>query len=77
MLNTRQFKKQKLPHSIILFFDLDFITPLILITKLHISQAARVKVHEITCNYYEIINLTFFLNQTLKALLRSPSDITM
>jgi hypothetical protein len=61
-LNTRQ----KLPHSVILFFDLDFINPII-ITELHTNQAALVKVHELTCNYYEIINLTFFLNQTFKS----------
>jgi hypothetical protein len=66
-LNTRQFKKQKLPHSSIPFFDLDFNNPIILITKLHTNQAGLVKVHELICNYYEIINLTFFLNETFKS----------
>lgn len=66
-LNTRQFKKQNLPHSLILFFDLDFTNSIILITELHSNQVTLVRVHELTCNYYEIINLTFFLNQTFKS----------
>ena len=65
--NTRWSKKQKLPHSLILFFDTDFMNPIILITELHINQAALVKVHELTCDYYEIIDLTFFSNQTFKS----------
>jgi len=43
------------------------MNPIILITELHTNQAAIVKVHELTCDYYEIIDLTFFSNQTFKS----------
>ena len=43
------------------------LTSVILITELHTNQAALVKIHELTYNYYEIVNFTFFLNQTFKS----------
>jgi len=43
------------------------LTSIILITHLHTNQAALVKVHELTCNYYKIVNFISFLNQTFKS----------